>query len=100
MYKKPMKPTIISQGLIMDTLITTESVLKRPCVTSIVIGGNGTSSIVMSLENLVATLPEGLESKKRMVALKIFSVILLCMLVLAWRIRICKVRDLRNVQIM
>lgn len=54
----------------------------------------------MSLENLVATLPEGFESKKRMVALRIFSVILLCMPVLAWRSRIYKVRDLRNEQIM
>jgi len=70
-------------GLIMATAITTERVRSNPYVTMRVIGGRGTSITVMSLENLVVTRPEGFESKNSIVALRILSVIELCIPVLA-----------------
>ena len=67
----------------IEIVITTVIALIKPYVTISETGGNITSIIVISFENLVSILPIGLESKNNIWDLSTFSAILLCMLVVA-----------------
>jgi hypothetical protein len=58
-----------------------ESVLNTPKAISMKIDGRIESNTAMSLENLVRIRPTGLESKKTILDLITFYVIVLCMLV-------------------
>lgn len=64
-----------------QTVIMTVIVLNRPNVANTVIAGMIKSRTAMSLENLVKILPNGFESKKRILERTTLSVIYSCILV-------------------
>jgi hypothetical protein len=75
------KIAINMYGFTMATVIATDIPLKTPYVTKTTIGGISKSITLKSFEKRVIILPIGLESKNYILALRTFSVILLCMLV-------------------
>lgn len=64
-----------------QTVIMTVMVLNRPKVANTVIAGMIRSSTAMSLENLVKILPNGFESKNRILERTTLRVIYSCILV-------------------
>jgi hypothetical protein len=78
-------PARRSQGFTTETVMITETILKRLIVKNSDIYGNARSMMVISFVNLVDILPEGFESKNNMVALITFCVIESCMFDLAFK---------------
>lgn len=64
-----------------QTVIMTVMVLNRPKVANTVIAGMIRSSTAMSLENLVKILPNGFESKNKILERTTLRVIYSCILV-------------------
>lgn len=67
--------------MITVTEIDTDAALNIPQEANAAIGAMTVSSTTMSFENRVTIRPMGLESKKRILALRTFKVISLCKLV-------------------
>ena len=83
-------------GLTTATVITTDMALIIPYVAVSAITGIALSITPTCFENLEMIVPLVVESKKRILARITFSVILLCIFVLAFIIRSCKVIDLKT----
>jgi len=83
-------------GLTTETVTQTVIVLRIPYVTKIAMPGIIMSTRTVSFENLVTILPIGLESKNTMLDRMTFSLILLCIFLVACNIKHWKMRDLIN----
>lgn len=83
-----------SQTLTMQSDIVTNTVLKMPYESKTNPDGMIKSRTAMSFENLVRTLPIGVESKKTILARTIVSDIFLCMFEVLLMIRLKMVNSL------
>jgi len=78
---------MISHGFTTATVMTTEMALKIPWVAIMTKSGIRLSRTPTSLENLEMIVPLVFESKNRIYALMTFSVMALCMFVVAFMMR-------------